>query len=93
MLDPSRVTSPREVQEDTARANPTKIVRRQELMPNLYSVHTNCDGELGVLISELLEEVSPAASSLDRIRLTEGSLSRRFLRDGSEREVFAVTLS
>ena len=55
MLDPSRV---RPLQEAPTRANPTKSVR-QELISNLYSVHMNCDGELGALVSQLLEEVSP----------------------------------
>ena len=70
ILDPSRVRSPQGAQEDPARANPMKSVR-QELISNLYSVRTNCDGELGALVSQLLEEVSPSASSLDQIRLTE----------------------
>jgi len=65
---------------------------RQESISNLYSVHMNCDGELGALISQLLEEVSPwraiwIGSGLPTV------LHCRLPRDGSEHEPFAVTLS
>ena len=71
MLDPSRVRPSREAQETPARANLIKSVR-QESISNLYSVHTNWNGELRALVSRLLEEVSPAESSLGWLRLTEG---------------------
>jgi len=94
MLDPSRVHPSRETQETAARANPIKTVRQESISNLQYSVHANRNGELGALISQLLEEVSSLVRPLDSNPTHRGLfLPRRFLRDGLEREGFAVTLS
>lgn len=91
MLDRSRVRLPRTPRIALTWLDLTKSVR-QELISNLDPVRIDCKGELGALISQLLEKVSAWRAVWIGPNLPE-SLQCRFPRDGSKREAFATTLS